>query len=130
MRVFLVCSFLLAPLASSAQLVTVTYTEFVRQLSAQIDEVAKARRIDEPDTYLARQVASAWYYLGPCKGDARKVENSNSVLQWVTNAKPSRPVGAAALEIIAILSRTDFGRPSEYTCRFALETAAPLVRDK
>ena len=95
----------------------------------QLSEVESARGLSSREGYTAQSIATEWVYVGPCKGDGSKLHslsNTSTTIGFVLNASPRDPLGAAVLEMIAILTRDNLGRtPSEYTCRFALETAVP-----
>jgi hypothetical protein len=106
-----------------------TYTEFAKALGLSLAEVKRARGLSAVEAALAKRTSAAWVYLGPCNGESSKLKSDlggAAVTFSVVNlAKPSNPLGAAMLEMIAIMLRENLGRtPSGDMCRFALETAA------
>lgn len=123
---------LLYPATAGAELVTQSYTDFAKVLWQSLREVSVARGLTAQQASLVERTAAHWFHIGPCRGDVRKVKESETfgVLQYVANARPERPTEAATLEMLAILLREGLGRPSEYVCRFAVETAAPYTPDK
>jgi hypothetical protein len=113
---------------SRAELVEITYTEYVRNMLQLSQEITKARGLNALEGRTAQTWAAAWVHLGPCKGNPPgniKPALSQSVISMMLTADPSLPLDAAILENVALLTRENFGRePPEYVCRFALETAA------
>jgi hypothetical protein len=110
-----------------APLFELSYTEFAKGVWRAFEEVSTARGLAPPDAYFAQMTAAAWFHVGPCRGDGRALgEGPPQVIGYVLNARPDRPVEAAVLEMIAIMSRDGLGRePSPHMCKFALETAVP-----
>ncbi len=118
---------LLSSAPAYAPIVKETYTQHARMLWSGLSEVSRARELSPADAALAERIASTWVYVGPCKGTIKSLSEAATIIETVNLAKPSRPFEAAILEMIAIMIRQNLGRtPSDYTCRFALETAEPL----
>ena len=117
-----------------AELVALTYTEYVRSVATLFQEVAKARGLDAKGAAAAERMATAWVWGGPCKGKPPGKVNSElqlSAIRALGDPHPALPIDAAILEMVAILVTKDsLGRHemSETACRFALETAEPYVK--
>ena len=76
------------------------------------------------EEWAAIALASGWVYLGPCRGDSRKLELSHQTINIVMSIDYGTPIGGAILEMIAVMAIADFGRkPSEITCEYALKRA-------
>jgi hypothetical protein len=115
-----------------AELVEVTYTEYVRGMLARFQEVAAARKLSKGEAKVAETLAATWVHLGPCKGSPKgdiDSELQQNAISTMLNAHPAVPISAAFLENVALLMSESFGRePPEYVCRFALETVVPLKK--
>jgi hypothetical protein len=110
------------------EIVELSYTEQVKTWTRLLQEVSEARGLDESTASLAERTATAWFYMGPCRGSTHNLDeiNPTSTFSIVSLAKPSRPFEAAVLEMIAVMARENLGRePGDDMCRFALETAVP-----
>lgn len=130
-RIGLLVVLLLMSSPCFATIVSETYSEFTKGLLRQLAEVPKARDLSPVAADLAERIAAEWVYTGPCEGDRRKLSTEASrvdVISFVLNASPASGLGAAVLEMISIMTRSNLGRkPAEYICRFALETAEPYT---
>src|SRR5687767_8208054 len=83
-------AFLLAS-AARAQFFTPTYTDYVKNLHSQWQEVVVARGLDAPQAHLVQRVAAAWFHIGPCNGDGRRLASPDdgvSAIQYVAMADP------------------------------------------
>jgi hypothetical protein len=89
------------------------------------DVVAKALNLSPPEFDHARVTAGTWFYAGPCRGDTRglPLDASLGAMEVVNLADPLTPPGAAILEIIAVLTRQGFDKPSPIACQYAKELA-------
>jgi hypothetical protein len=114
--------------AAAAGFYTPSYTEKVSSLTRQLDEIVAARALDSRAARTARLVATSWVYIGPCRGkdpDSMFIEYA----QYVPSASPQTTLGAAVLEMVAVLTRDNLVRePPEAVCRFARKAAKPDVR--
>jgi hypothetical protein len=92
-------------------------------VSSGFEKVKSARKLSTADYSLARAIAGNWVYVGPCRGDSRKLPANNdiSAMLIVALASPDNAYEAATLEMIAILLRTDLGRPSSALCALGLK---------
>jgi hypothetical protein len=122
--------FVLATLAAAwepvrAGFVEETYADREPYITKSIADAAKALNLSAQDFAFARASAATWFFVGPCRGDARLPPNDAgfAALQVVALADPARPDGAAILEIIAILNREGFDKPSSIACQYAKKLA-------
>lgn len=117
---------------TSAGIVEFSFAEVAKGYWRQFEDIARRRGLDRESSDMAQGVASRWYYAGPCKGKVDDDSRSEvfSAIAFVNQAESHRPVDGAILEMIAVLTRADFGRPSEITCRFAKETGFPITATK
>jgi hypothetical protein len=131
-RAILAATLLGVAVAARAELVEVTYTEYVRGMLARFQDVATARKLSKSEAKTAETFAATWVHLGPCKGSPSGNIDSDlqqNAISAMLNAHPAVPISAAFLENVALLMSENFGRePPEFVCRFALETAVPLKR--
>jgi hypothetical protein len=106
-----------------ARMIEQTYEQFAALLQRDLGKVGQTRRLSLEDQRIAERAAAFWVYLGPCKGDSRKLTDTESVaaIRWVMIPDLSLELDAAMLLMIALMTRDDLGRSSEKTCRFALE---------
>jgi hypothetical protein len=106
-------------------LVEETYADREPYITKSIADLAKALNLSAQDFAFARASAATWFFVGPCRGDARLLPNDAgfAALQVVALADPARPDGAAILEIIAILTREGFDKPSSIACQYAKKLA-------
>ena len=114
------------PSPACAAFYSLTYTEFAKGLWRSFADVSHARGLSQEQAATAEQIATLWIHVGPCMGnvEAPGIENPAGAHGVVMRAEPSSPLGAAILEMIAIMMRESLGRkPSSDMCKFALESA-------
>jgi hypothetical protein len=112
-------------LATSAHcaIVDIPYTQWASTLQEALDEVSQAKRLSYSEARWAEHIAAEWVFLGPCKGSENELRQppDMALLRYL---RPSRPMEAAALEMMALVNLENLGRgDSEYICRFAREKA-------
>jgi hypothetical protein len=135
-RVLLVLAAVIGLTTSEARIVEFSYTEVARGIWADFERIGKHHGLSAEDSLSTQRDAALWYYVWPCKGNMRDFEKSVQGLSLdiqglsllTSEARIDRPRVAAFLHMIAILTVSDHGRPSEGSviCRFALETAQPM----
>ena len=108
---------------AQAGLVPQPYTEYARNLIRAFEEIEAANELSPPEKNSAENMATTWFYMGPCEG--KNVPHDMEAAQLVAGAEVYYgKLGSAVLEMITILSRDSIGRkPREETCRFAKEMA-------
>ena len=102
-----------------------TYALQEPYITKSIAAVAKALNLSQQEFNFARLTASTWFYAGPCSGDTRVLppDAGFGAMEVVNLADPATAHGAAILEIIAILIRQGFDKPSPIACEYAKELA-------
>lgn len=117
---------------SSAEFVTLTYTEQAIQWNSTLDLIAQTRGLSGPDAFATKQIAATWVYLGPCRGSANDLENAgDGAMRFVLGANPTVPFDGAVLEMIGALGRDNLGRqPTPDLCRFARDIAPRVGRGR
>lgn len=110
---------------SSAEFLTLTYTEQAIKWNSTLDLIAQTQGLSVSDAFTTKQIAAAWQYLGPCRGSANDLSTAGEgAISFVMTADPTIPTYAAVLEMIGSLGRENLGRqPPADLCRFARETA-------
>jgi hypothetical protein len=122
----------LSSMPARAPFYTPTYTETVQEFDQQIAEVMHANGLESSDATFALTTAAGWFYFFPCRGSANDVPrvDGGSIAQAYMLASPLTRVGAAMLEITAILLResVDGRKATPEACTFAKETLIANTR--
>lgn len=114
-------------LAAEAYFVERTYEDFVSDITSGLQQVKTARDLADHEAFLAEAMAATWVHIGPCNEQPPAGEDhadtKRRVVSAVLGADPNRPLDAALLEMVSVITRSSGGRPSENLCRYALERA-------
>lgn len=103
-----------------------SYTERVISWDSQLDAAIQAFKLEPKFAHSAKRVATAWFFLGPCRGKVELLndEVGGTAISVVSSLRPDQPYAQTVLALIGIMTRESFGRePIEDLCRYALDIA-------
>lgn len=114
----------LATGAAPAQIVTLPYEQWTKAISARARAIVRYDD-DIPSGIAAIRLASALFYVGPCRGRfvGNMADNHRDALA-ATSADPPGRFPIAVYGVLGLLTSQGMGRGDDYTCRFAGEAAA------
>lgn len=103
-----------------------SYTERVISWDSQLEATIQAFKLEPKFAHSAKRIATAWFFLGPCKGKVNLLDDEigGTAISVVLNLKPDQPYAQTVLTMIGIMTRESFGRePLEDLCRYVLDIA-------
>ena len=74
-----------SPSGAQAGLVPQPYTEYARNLIRAFEEIEAANELSPPEKNSAENMATTWFYMGPCEG--KNVPHDMEAAQLVAGAK-------------------------------------------